>query len=71
MVLGMIVQYRLKSKFAQYRPVPTSRWHGLAERSSGEDAPLTTVSMMFQITPADGFLSDHYNPLNKTVNLSP
>jgi Zn-dependent membrane protease YugP len=24
-----------------------------------------------QVISADGFLSDHYNPLNKTVNLSP
>ena len=23
-----------------------------------------------QVTSADGFLSDHYNPFNKTVNLS-
>ena len=69
MVLGMIVQYRLKSKFAQYSRVPTSS--GMSGKEVAEKMLRDNGIYDVQITSADGFLSDHYNPLNKTVNLSP
>ena len=69
MVLGMIVQYRLKSKFAQYSQVPTSS--GMSGKEVAEKMLRDNGIYDVQITSADGFLSDHYNPLNKTVNLSP
>lgn len=69
MVLGMIVQYRLKSKFAEYSQVPTS--NGMSGKEVAEKMLRDNGIYDVTITSADGFLSDHYNPLNKTVNLSP
>lgn len=69
MVLGMIVQYRLKSKFSQYSKVATSS--GMSGKETAEKMLRDNGIYDVQVISADGFLSDHYNPLNKTVNLSP
>lgn len=69
MVLGMIVQYRLKSKFSRYSKVPTSS--GMSGKETAEKMLRDNGIYDVQVISADGFLSDHYNPLNKTVNLSP
>ena len=68
MVLGMVVQYRLKSKFAEYSKVPTSS--GMSGKEVAEKMLKDNGIYDVQIISADGFLSDHYNPINKTVNLS-
>jgi Zn-dependent membrane protease YugP len=68
MVIGMIVSGRLKSKFAQY-----SR-ERLRAGVSGKEV----AEMMLQqngifdvrVTNVQGMLTDHYDPANKTVNLS-
>src|SRR5450755_3549283 len=69
MVLGMIVQFRLKSKFSAYSKVPTSS--GLTGKEIAEkmlhDSGIYDVSVI----SVQGFLSDHYDPTKKTVNLSP
>jgi uncharacterized protein len=69
MVLGMIVQGRLKSKFAEYGKVPTSS--GLSGKEVAEKMLRDNGIYDVQVVSVDGFLSDHYNPVNKTVNLSP
>ena len=69
MVLGMLVQFRLKSKFAQYTKVPTSS--GLSGKEVAEKMLQQNGIYDVQVVSVAGFLSDHYNPLNKTVNLSP
>ena len=69
MVLGMVVQFRLKSKFAEYSKVPTSS--GMSGKEVAEKMLKDNGIYDVQIISADGFLSDHYNPVNKTVNLSP
>ncbi len=69
MGLGMLVQYRLKSKFAEYSKVPTSS--GLSGKEVAEKMLKDSGIYDVQVVSVDGFLSDHYNPLNKTVNLSP
>lgn len=69
MLLGMIVQYRLKSKFSQYSKVATSS--GMSGKETAEKMLRDNGIYDVQVISADGFLSDHYNPLNKTVNLSP
>lgn len=60
---------RLKSKFRKYSEEPLSS--GLSGREVAmkmlKDNGITDVVVIS--TP--GFLSDHYNPTNKTVNLSP
>jgi hypothetical protein len=68
MVLGMIVQARLKSKFKQYSEVPTSS--GMSGKEVAEKMLRDNGIYDVQVTSVDGQLTDHYNPLNKTVNLS-
>lgn len=69
MVLGMIVQFRLKSKFAEYAKMPTSS--GMSGKEVAEKMLKQNSINDVQVVSVAGFLSDHYNPLNKTVNLSP
>jgi uncharacterized protein len=69
MVLGMIVQFRLKSKFAEYAKMPTSS--GLSGKEFAEKMLKQNSIYDVKVVSVAGFLSDHYNPLNKTVNLSP
>lgn len=69
MVIGMLVQYHLKSKFTEYSKVPTSS--GMSGKEIAEKMLKDNGIYDVQVISADGFLSDHYNPLNKTVNLSP
>ena len=63
------VSYRLKSKFKLYSEEPLSS--GLSGREVAEkmlrDNGITDV----KVTSVEGFLSDHYNPVDRTVNLSP
>jgi uncharacterized protein len=69
MLLGMLAQYRLKSKFAEYAKVPTST--GMSGKEVAEKMLQQNGIDDVQVVSVAGFLSDHYNPLNKTVNLSP
>jgi uncharacterized protein len=69
MLLGMAVQYMLKNKFAQYAKVPTSK--GMSGKEVAEKMLKENGIYDVQVVSVAGFLSDHYNPLNKTVNLSP
>ncbi len=68
MVLGMIVQGRLKSKFTEYADVPTSS--GMNGKEIAEKMLRDNGIYDVQVTSVEGELTDHYNPLNKTVNLS-
>lgn len=69
MVLGMVVQARLKSRFAAYAKVPTSS--GMSGKEVAEKMLHDNGIYDVKVVSVDGFLSDHYNPANKTVNLSP
>jgi len=69
MLIGMLVQYRLKSKFSQYSQVPTSS--GMSGKEIAQKMLKDNGIYDVQVMSSEGFLSDHYNPLNKTVNLSP
>lgn len=69
MVIGMIVQARLKSKFKEYSEVPTSS--GLSGREVAEKMLRDNGIYDVQVVSVPGFLSDHYDPTKKTVNLSP
>jgi uncharacterized protein len=68
MLLGMIVQWRLKSKFKEYSEVPTS--NGMSGKEVAEKMLKDNGIYDVQVTAVEGQLTDHYNPLNKTVNLS-
>lgn len=69
MLIGMIVQARLKSKFSAYSKVPTSS--GLSGKEVAEKMLHDNGIYDVKVVSVQGFLSDHYNPANKTVNLSP
>ena len=68
-ILSLAVSNRLKSKFRKYSQIPIRS--GLSGREIAElmlrDHGIFDVS----VTSVDGPLTDHYNPANKTVNLSP
>lgn len=69
MGLGMLAQYKLKSKFKEYSNVPTST--GMSGKEVAEKMLRDNGIFDVQVVSVGGFLSDHYNPTNKTVNLSP
>ena len=69
LVLSLVVSAVLKSKFAKYHKIPLSKGlsgHEIAEKMLRENGIYDV-----KVTSVQGFLSDHYNPANKTVNLSP
>lgn len=68
MLIGMAVQYRLKRKFEQYSKMPTSS--GLSGKEVAEKMLRDNGIYDVQVTSVPGTLTDHYNPANKTVNLS-
>lgn len=68
MIIGMIVQGRLKSKFAEYSKVPTSS--GLTGAEIAQKMLNDNGIFDVKIISTPGRLTDHYNPVDKTVNLS-
>ena len=68
MVIGSIVSGRLKSKFREYSQIRLTQNLTGAEiaRLMLADNGIHDV----QVTSVPGQLTDHYNPANKTVNLS-
>jgi len=69
MIVGMIVQFNLKSKFRQYSEVPLSS--GLSGKEVAEKMRRDNGIYDIEVISVNGFLSDHYNPSKKTINLSP
>jgi hypothetical protein len=68
MIIGMIVSSRLKNKFRKYSEV-----HLTKDLTGAEIAKLMLADhglQNVQVISVEGQLSDHYNPANKTVNLS-
>lgn len=69
MLVGMFVSNRLKSKFKKYSEQALSS--GLSGKEIAEKMLRDNGIQDVQVVSVDGFLSDHYNPTNKTINLSP
>lgn len=69
MGIGFLVQMRLKSKFKHYGQ--KSLASGLSGKEIAEKMLRENGIYDVQVVSVNGFLSDHYNPMNKTVNLSP
>jgi Zn-dependent membrane protease YugP len=68
MVIGFIISGVLKSKFKKYSQVPLS--NGMSGAQVAQ-AMLNHYGILdVKITHVEGQLTDHYNPQNKTVNLS-
>jgi uncharacterized protein len=66
--IGMILSGRLKSKFEQYSQVSLS--NHLSGREIAEQMLRHYGIHDVKVQLAEGFLTDHYNPSDKTVNLS-
>jgi Zn-dependent membrane protease YugP len=67
--LSMIVSMVLKNKFTAYSKIGLS--NGITGREVAEKMLRENGIYDVKVVSVDGFLSDHYNPVNKTVNLSP
>ena len=67
-VVSYLVQAQLQSKFKKYSKMP------LTNGMTGRDVALQMLHdngiYDVQVTSTPGHLTDHYNPANKTVNLS-
>ncbi len=69
MFLGMFVSNRLKSKFKKYSQMQLP--NGMSGKQIAEQMLADNGISDVQVVSVNGFLTDHYNPANKTVNLSP
>lgn len=69
MLLSWIVSAQLKSRFRRYSETPLQS--GLSGRDIAERMLRDNGIYDVKVLSVPGQLSDHYNPVNKTVNLSP
>lgn len=67
-LLSWLVSSRLKSKFERYSRVPLDS--GMTGREVAEKMLRDNGIWDVSVTCTPGTLTDHYNPANKTVNLS-
>jgi len=68
MVLSLIVSQTLKSKFKKYSKEPLRS--GLTGKEVAEKMLHDNGIYDVKVVSVNGMLTDHYNPVNKTVNLS-
>jgi len=66
--IGMLVSNRLKSKFNHYSQVPLQS--GLSGKEVAEKMLQHYGIHDVKVVPAQGVLTDHYNPSTKTIALS-
>ena len=67
--ISFLVSAILKSKFTRYSKIPIA--NGMSGKEIAEKMLKENGIYDVQVTSVEGFLSDHYNPANRTVNLSP
>lgn len=68
MLLSMLVGWRLKSAFRNYSNVPLRS--GLTGKEVAEKMLRDNGIYDVEVISVPGMLTDHYNPANKTINLS-
>lgn len=69
MIAGLIVQWVIKRKFKKYSK--TQLVSGLSGKEVAERMLLDNNIHDVKVISVKGKLTDHYNPVNKTINLSP
>jgi len=69
MIIGGVVNGRLKSKFKKYSQISTLS--GLSGKEIAEKMLSDNGIYDVKVISVPGKLTDHYNPMDKTVNLSP
>jgi Zn-dependent membrane protease YugP len=67
--ISLIVSMILKGKFSKYSKIPLA--NGMSGKQVAEKMLRENGIFDVQVTASQGFLSDHYDPAKKTVNLSP
>lgn len=67
--ISMIVSSILKSRFASFSKIPLAK--GLTGKEIAEKMLRENGIYDVKVVSVEGFLTDHYNPMNKTINLSP
>lgn len=67
-IVSYIVQSSLNSKFEKYSKIPLA--NGMTGREIAEKMLRDNGIYDVRVTSTQGMLTDHYNPTNKTVNLS-
>lgn len=67
--ISMLVSGILRSKFNSYGKIPLKS--GLSGKEVAERMLRENGIYDVKVVSVQGFLSDHYNPMTKTVNLSP
>ncbi len=69
LLLSLWASFRTKSAFNKYQKVRTAR--GLTGAQAAHEMLQRAGIFDVKIVQTQGFLSDHYNPVNKTLALSP
>ena len=67
--ISFLVSLQLKNKFNYYSKI--ALLNGMSGREIAEKMLRDNGIYDVKVISVQGFLSDHYNPVNKTVNLSP
>src|SRR5690606_19795433 len=68
-IVSFIVQSRFKSKFKKYSELPLAT--GMSGKDIAEKMLRDNNIYDVQVISVQGQLTDHYNPSDRTVNLSP
>lgn len=68
-VISFAVQWRFKSKFKQYTEMPLGS--GMSGKDIAEKMLRDNGILNVKVISVEGQLTDHYNPSDRTVNLSP
>lgn len=68
MGIGWLVSYRLKSKFKKFSKIPLQ--HHMTGKEVAEKMLSYNRIFDVKVVSVQGELTDHYNPVKKTVNLS-
>ena len=68
MLLSWLIGYQLKSRFKKYSEIPVN--FGMTGKDVAEKMLRDNRIYDVKVISVEGQLTDHYNPLDKTVNLS-
>ena len=68
MILSLVISLTLKSKFKKYSKIPLE--NGMSGKEVAEKMLRDNGIYDVKVESVEGQLTDHYNPVNKTINLS-
>lgn len=67
-IISWLISHQLKSRFKKYSKIPTA--NGMTGRDVVEKMLRDNGVTGVKIGSVEGMLSDHYNPVDRTINLS-